>query len=115
MSLLMVAVLIVFSVITASIIFAVFRLRHSQPSTLESLIKTYPDVRNIARAVKQSGATHYEYVGTGIVFYRTDGRNTEIYTAELSHELKRFETMWSSWQASVEKIPERALTIPEVF
>ena len=66
-------------------------------------------------AVKQLGATHYEYVGTGIVFYRINGGKTEIYTAEYSHELKRFETMWSSWQASIEKIPERALAIPEVF
>ena len=82
---------------------------------LEEAIKTYPELRDLAMEAQQKGATHYDYIGAAMFFYRDHEGTVERCFVEYSPALSRYEWIWPSWHADVNKIPQRALLIPDTF
>ena len=117
-------VLVMFAVIAVLFIVLFIRLRQglrasqerktNHGQNLNGILENHPELRSFVMAAKQSGASHFEYSGPGIIFYRTNNGKIERCLAEYGPG--RFEWIWgpSDWR-KYKELPKHASPIPETI
>lgn len=85
---------------------------HKGNQKLDEIIKKYPELNSLVAEAKQSGASHFEYSGPAISFYRFREGKWEHCFAEYTSG--RYIWIWdpSNWQ-EYKQFPESATPIPE--
>jgi len=78
---------------------------------LDEILENHSELRSFVIAAKQSGASHFEYTGPGIIFYRNNNGKIERCLAEYGSG--GFEWVWgpSDWR-EYKALPEHASQIP---
>ena len=85
---------------------------HSQ--NLDEILENHSELRSFVTAAMQGGASHFEYTGPGIIFYRTNNGRIERCLAEYGSG--GFEWIWgpSDWR-EYKELPKHASPIPEAI
>lgn len=84
------------------------------PLKLKKAVKQYPELKKLTVEAVQNDASHFDYLGPSIFFYRVRDGKIERCFAEFSPAVKHFEWVWpptQSWHTDVEKMPESVLPI----
>ena len=92
------------------------KLKTSQEGTSNKLlgvIKRYPEIKKLAIEALQNGATHFQYIGPAIFFYRTYQGKAESCFAEYSPSEGRFSWIVkpAKWQ-DAKQIQDDAVPMP---
>jgi hypothetical protein len=85
---------------------------HKGNQKLDEIINKYPELSSLVAEAKQSGASHFEYSGPGITFYRIREGKWERCFAE--YTTGRYVWIWdpSNWN-EYQQFPESAIPMPK--